>query len=131
MWLSLIRVPIALTRSHVAIRSLGLSLATFLPLALVVLWLSASERVLTSTLVWDDTAQAVCIQGQPCGSGVVAVRGVNTQVPVDAELLLDAGHFLPTYALRNDYAQRHLQLHGVLQADIVDLVFADGTSDRH
>ena len=92
---------------RVAWRSLGYSLASFLPLALMVLWLSASERVLTAELVWNDSAQAVCIQAQPCTSGVVAVRGVNSQVPVDAGLLLDAGQFHPTYALRTDYAQRH------------------------
>ena len=116
---------------RVAWRSLGYSLASFLPLALMVLWLSASERVLTAELVWNDSAQAVCIQAQPCTSGVVAVRGVNSQVPVDAGLLLDAGHFLPTYALRTDYAQRLLQLHGVLQADAVELLFADGSIQRH
>jgi signal transduction histidine kinase len=116
---------------HVAWRSLGYSLASFLPLALMVLWLSASERVLTAELVWNDSAQAVCIQTQPCTSGVVAVRGANSQVSVDAGLLLDAGHFLPTYALRTEYAQRHLQLHSVLQAETVELLFADGSIQRH
>ena len=114
----------------VAWRSLAFSLASFLPLALIVLWLSASERVLTAELVWNDGAQAVCIKAQPCVAGVVAVRGAHTQVPVDADLLLDAGHFLPTYTLRSAYAQRHTQLHDLLQADTVELVLSDGTTQR-
>ena len=109
-------------------------LALFFPLAGGVLWLASAERVLSTPLSWNTDAQAVCVQTEACDAIVVAVRaveheggrGAQREVPVDADLLLSAGHFLPTHAQRDDYYARHRALDGLLQADTVQLVLAGG-----
>jgi signal transduction histidine kinase len=121
------------------IRTAAVMLALFAPLGLAVLWLASTEREVHTPLVWNSEAQAVCVQGEPCNTGVVAIRAAagdaqgNTaqrqllpDVPVDADLLLSAGHFLPTHAQRDDYYARHRLLNALLQADTVQLVLAGG-----
>ncbi len=116
------------------IRAAACMLALFFPLAGGVLWLASAERVLSTPLSWNSDAQAVCVQTEACDAIVVAVRaveheggrGAQREVPVDADLLLSAGHFLPTHAQRDDYYARHRALDGLLQADTVQLVLAGG-----
>lgn len=116
------------------IRTAACMLALFLPLGGGALLLASAERVLSTPLAWNGDAQAVCVQAETCDVAVVAVRslgreqllGAQREVPVDADLLLSAGHFLPTHAQRDDYYVRHRALDALLQADTVQLVLAGG-----
>lgn len=123
------------------LRTTVFMLALFVPLGLGVLWVASKERVLQTPLAWNSDAQAVCVLDEPCNAGVVSIRaaasrvhgsaasrGEPAEVPVDANLLLSAGHFLPTHAQRDDYYARHRTLDALLQADKVELVMAGGST---
>ena len=123
------------------LRTTVFMLALFVPLGLGVLWVASKERVFQTPLAWNSDAQAVCVLDEPCNAGVVSIRaaasrvhgsaasrGEPAEVPVDADLLLSAGHFLPTHAQRDDYYARHRTLDALLQADKVELVMAGGST---
>jgi hypothetical protein len=116
--------------AHLWFRITAFMLALFMPLGLAVLWVASQERVLQTPLAWNSDVRAVCIVDEPCAVGVVGIRalashppgsvaagGEPAEVPVDADLLLSAGHFLLTYAQRDDYYARHRALDALLQAE--------------
>lgn len=106
-----------------------LSLLAFVPLAAGVLWLAASERVLVGVeLGWSQESQAVCLHpGADCKRPVVSIRSPYGALELDAWLLSDAGHFLPSHELREAYNDRHKALHALLASDSARLVMADGS----
>ena len=113
---------------HLA-RWMVLPLLAFVPLAAGVLWLAASERVLVGVeLGWSQESQAVCLHpGADCKRPVVSIRSPYGALELDAWLLSDAGHFLPSHELREAYNDRHKALHALLVSDSARLVMADGS----
>lgn len=107
--------------------TMAAALLGFVPLAALVLWLSASERMLSVSVVWNDRQQKVCVRDQACEQGLVAIEVPGQRVSIDADLLLDAGHFLPTHERRQTYSERHRDLNRLLRhTGHAHLVWADG-----
>ena len=101
----------------------------FLPLAAVVLWLSASERVLTTPLVWEAGAPHACLGSAPCDRLVHALAPVEggPSLALAAPMQATANHFLPSYASREAYNADHRALHRLFQHDAIKLMFSDGS----
>lgn len=129
-WL-MARRPAALT--------LALTWLSFLPIALLVLWLATSERQLGEPVRWDAAQGQACLDGaQPCERHVQAIGPATAAAPadegppaglivLDKRLSAPASHFFTSYPDRADYSQRHRALHDLLSADQVRLYLSDGS----
>ena len=128
----------ALSRLHIH-RRLLLQLfwawVSFMPLALAVLWLAASERQLGASLNWDTEHGHACIEAFSCSRGVVALglpepagdAPEQRLVLLDEAILSGASHYLPTYLARAHYAQQHRALQEMVSAPQVLLHMSDGS----